>query len=160
MKRILTTLLVGTVLALGVGAVAYAAGAADSSIGTWTLNLAKSKYSPGPAPKSMTRTYAQTAEGITVTVGGVAADGSPISGQSTFKYDGKDYAFTGTPNYDTVSIKKVNGSTVKVVLKKAGKVVGSTTRTVSGQGKVMTLSTKGTNAKGIAYDDVAVYDKQ
>jgi hypothetical protein len=28
--------------------------AADNNVGTWKLNLAKSKYSPGPAPKSQT----------------------------------------------------------------------------------------------------------
>ena len=28
--------------------------AADASLGTWKLNVAKSKYSPGPAPKSAT----------------------------------------------------------------------------------------------------------
>jgi hypothetical protein len=54
----------------------------------------------------------------------------------------------------------VNGSTVKSVLKKDGKVVGSTTRTISAHGKVMTLSTKATDVKGVAHDEVAVYDKQ
>ena len=29
----------------------------DPLVGTWELNVAKSKYSPGPAPKSETRTY-------------------------------------------------------------------------------------------------------
>src|ERR1017187_2642008 len=72
------TLLVGTGRAIGGSAVALAASAPDSSVGTWTLNLANSKFSPGPAPKSVTRTYAESAEGTTLTVNGVAADGSPI----------------------------------------------------------------------------------
>jgi hypothetical protein len=160
MNKIVRTLLVGAILAVGGGAVALAAGAPDSSVGTWTLNLAKSKFSPGPAPKSQTRTYAETAQGTALTVTGAAADGSPISGQSTFKYDGKDYSFTGSPNYDTLSLKRVNGSTVKSTQKKAGKVVGTTTRTISAHGKVLTLSSKGMDPKGIPYDDVAVYDKQ
>jgi hypothetical protein len=38
--------------------------------------------------------------------------------------------------------------------------VGTTTRTISAHGKVLTLSSKGVDAKGIPHDDVAVYDKQ
>lgn len=30
----------------------------DARIGTWKMNVAKSKYDPGPMPKSVTRTYA------------------------------------------------------------------------------------------------------
>jgi hypothetical protein len=41
-----------------------------------------------------------------------------------------------------------------------GKKVGVTTRTISGHGKVMKLSTKATSAKGVAYKVTAVYDKQ
>jgi hypothetical protein len=160
MYKIVRAILVGTVLAVGGGAAASAASAPDSSTGTWALNLAKSKFSPGPAPTSVTRTYAQSAQGTALTVNGVAADGSSISWQATFKYDGKDYPITGSPNYDTLSSKRVNGSTVKSTQKKAGKVVGTTTRTISAHGKVLTLSSKGIDAKGISHDDVAVYDKQ
>jgi hypothetical protein len=160
MNRIIRTLLIGTVLAVGGGAVALAADAPNPIVGTWTLNLAKSKFNPGPAPKSQTRTYAQTAQGTALTFNGVAADGSAVSGQSTFKYDGKDYPITGSPDFDTLSLKRINGSTVKSTQKKAGKVVGTTTRTISAHGKVLTLSSKGTDAKGMSYDNVLVFDKQ
>jgi len=150
----------GTVLAVGGGAVALAAEAPNPVVGTWTLNLANSKFNPGPAPKSQTRTYAQTAQGTALTFNGVAADGSAVSGQSTFKYDGKDYPITGSPDFDTLSLKRINGSTVKSTQKKAGKVVGTTTRTISAHGKVLTLSSKGTDAKGMSYDNVLVFDKQ
>jgi opacity protein-like surface antigen len=160
MNRIIRTLLIGTVLAVGGGAVALAADAPNPVVGTWTLNLAKSKFSPGPAPKSQTRTYAQTAQGTALTFNGVAADGSAVSGQSTFKYDGKDYPITGSPDFDTLSLKRINGSTVKSTQKKAGKVVGTTTRTISAHGKVLTLLSKGTDAKGMSYDNVLVFDKQ
>ncbi len=160
MNRIIRMLAVGTTLALGSGAVAFAAGAADPLFGTWTLNLEKSKFIPGPAPKSQTRTYAQTADGTALTFNGVAADGSPVSGQSTFKYDGKDYPITGSPDYDTLALKRINGSTVKSLLKKDGKVVGSTIRTISAHGKVLTLSSKGKSAKGTSYHNIAVYGKQ
>lgn len=160
MKTLLRVLPVGALLALlGVGA-AWAAAPHDPVVGTWTLNSAKSKFTPGPAPKSLTRTYAASADGTTLTIAGVAADGSPISMHTTFKYDGKDYPYSGSPNYDTLSLKRVNATTVKSVLKKDGKVIGQTTRTLSGHGKVMTLSSKGTNAKGVPFNDVTVFDRQ
>jgi len=82
------------------------------------------------------------------------------SGQSTFKYDGKDYAYTGSPDFDTISLKRVNATTVKSAQKKNGTVIGWTTRSVSAHGKVLTLSSKGKDAKGMAFHSVAVYDKQ
>jgi hypothetical protein len=159
-NQVYKLLVVGALVALGSGATAFAAAASDPLVGTWVLNLEKSKFSPGPAPKSQIRTYAQSADGMTLTVNGVAADGSAMSGQSTFKYDGKDYPITGSPDYDTLSLKKVNGHTVHSLQKKDGKVVGSTTRTISGHGKVLTLSSKGTSAKGGTYHNVSVFDKQ
>jgi hypothetical protein len=160
MNRFFSMLVVGAVVAVGIGTTAVAASAPDPAIGTWTLNVAKSKFSPGPAPQSATRTYAQTADGISLTFSGVAADGTPTSGASTFKYDGKDYPITGSPDYDTLSLKRVNRFTVKSLLKKDGKVIGHTTRTISEHGKVLTLSSRGKDVNGARFHQIAVYDKQ
>lgn len=160
MKNAFHSFLVGAVLALAGVTVATAADAPDPVVGTWTLNLAKSKFDPGPAPKSQTRTYSQDADGITLMVSGVGADGSALSQQSTFKYDNKAYSMTGSADYDAISLKRVNGSTIVSSMMKAGKKVGTTTRTISGHGKVLTLSTKFTGADGKANNNVAVFDKQ
>jgi len=160
MNKFLRTLVIGTLLSIGVSAVASAAAAPDPIIGSWTLNVAKSRFSPGPAPKSQTRTYTQTAQGTALTFSGVAADGSQVSGQSTFNYDGKDYPITGSPDYDTLSLQRVNGSTTKATLKRGGKRVGTTTRTISAHGKVMTLAVKVKDVKGSPYDNMMVFDKQ
>lgn len=158
MKTLLKTMLVGAVL--GVAGVAVGAAAADPVVGTWTLNVAKSTFNPGPALKSETRTYIQSDDGISVTVNGVRADGSALSQQSTFKYDNKAYLWSGSADNDSVSLKRVNGSTVTAVLMKAGKKVGTSTRTISGHGKVLTLSSKVTDADGKANTNVLVFDKQ
>src|SRR5215475_10775070 len=73
----------------------------DPIIGTWKLNLAKSKLSPGPPPKSQTLTYEAVGQGVKVTVKGTDAEGKLIDIQSTANYDGKDYPVTGNPNWDT-----------------------------------------------------------
>ncbi len=41
-------------LVLGADIVNLSAQASDPRIGTWKLNVTKSKYSPGPAPQSLT----------------------------------------------------------------------------------------------------------
>jgi hypothetical protein len=83
-----------------------------------------------------------------------------MSQQSTFKYDGKSYPMTGSSDYDAIALKRVNGSTVKSTMMKAGKQVGTTTRSISAHGKVLTLSSKFTGADGKTSNNVAVYDKQ
>jgi hypothetical protein len=158
MKTLLKTILVGAVLA--VAGVAMAAGAADSVVGTWSLNVAKSTFDPGPALKSQTRTYTVDKDGTTLSVKGVGADGSAMSQQATFKYDGKAYPFTGSADFEAIALKQVNGSTVKSTLMKAGKKVGTATRTVSSHGKMLTLSTKITGADGKLHITVLVFDKQ
>jgi hypothetical protein len=160
MRSLFRTLLIGTVLAIGGTAVASAADASDPVVGTWKLNLAKSKFSPGPAPKSQTRAYVATADGIEMMYTGVAADGSAVNGKSTFKYDGKDYPISGSADFDTLSLKRIDATTIESTQKKAGKPTGVTVRTVAGDGKVLTLKSKGTDAKGKAYDNVMVFDRQ
>jgi len=133
--------------------------AADPASGTWKLNAAKSKYTPGPPPKSATVTYEETADGIKRTGKSVDAEGKTTSFEYTAKYDGKDYPVTGSDLYDTITLKRINDQTAEATLKKSGKVVSNARRVVSKDGKVMTLTMTGTNPKGEKTHNVAVYDK-
>jgi len=134
--------------------------AADAVVGTWKLNLAKSTFSPGPAPKSQTRIYAESAQGMTVTVKTTAADGKESTTNLTFKEDGKSYPAGGTLDFDTVSVTRVDALTVHVTQTKAGAIVGTVVRTVSKDGKTLTVAQKGTHAGGAKFDDVSVCDRQ
>ena len=158
--KFISTLVIGALLAVTAGTTFAAGMSAHSIDGTWTMNAEKSKFS-GPGFKSQTRTYSEAADGaITMAFKGVASDGSAVSGGSTFKYDGKDYPITGSSDFDTLTGKKINGSTVKFSLKKAGKMVGTGTRTVSAHGKVFTLTTKIKGASGSSGTSTMVFDKQ
>jgi hypothetical protein len=156
MQTIFKTLLFGTLLALGTNA----ALAADAAVGTWKLNVAKSTFSPGPAPKSQTRSYAESAQGLTLTVKTVDADGKESSATLAFKDDGKPYAVTGNPDFDMVAVTRVDALNVTSIQTKAGKAVGSGHRSVSKDGKTLTFAAKLTDAKGVKHDDVSVYDRQ
>jgi hypothetical protein len=156
MQTIFKTLLVGAVLAIGTGT----AIAADAVVGTWKLNLAKSTFSPGPAPKSQTRTYIESAQGITVTIKTTDADGKESTTTLVFKDDGKSYPVSGSPDFDAVSVKRVDALTLNSTQTKAGAPVGTGVRSVSKDGKTMTFTQKGTHANGGKFEDVLFYDKQ
>jgi hypothetical protein len=158
--RIVTTLLAAAWLAVGAVASAGAASVDDSVNGTWGLNAAKSKFS-GPGFKSQTRTYAVAADGTTtMSFTGTTSTGATVSGGSTFKYDGKDYPITGSGDFDMISGKKVSASTINFWLKKGGKMVGEGSRMISGNGKVLTLSSKVKGADGKPYTSTMVFDRQ
>jgi hypothetical protein len=148
-------------LALVLAVYAEAAFAADPIVGTWQLNLARSTFSPGPAPRSATRTYTESADGITLTVKTTAADGKTSSVTLlTLKYDGKPHAVSGNPDFDSVSVTRVDGSTVHSVQAKGGVRVSTIDRSVAKDGKTLTFKEKGTHADGVTYEDVSVYDRQ
>ena len=52
--------------------------AADPIIGTWKMNVVKSKIKPGPAPKSVTATYSEDGDWIAIKTEGIDAAGKPI----------------------------------------------------------------------------------
>jgi len=131
----------------------------DASMGTWKLNEAKSKFSPG-APKNHTVVNEAAGDSVKVTVDGVGADGKPSHNEWTGKFDGKDYPVTGDSNADTRSYKRVDAHTLKLTNKKGDKVTMSGTATVSADGKTRTVVVSGTDASGKKVTATAVYDKQ
>jgi hypothetical protein len=157
-------LTLGVVLALGVVLGAdianLSAQASDPRIGTWKLNLAKSKYSPGPAPQALTVKVEPSGQGEKVTTEFVNADATRTTTEYTANFDGKDSPLTGSAIADTVSLKRTNARTTVRTDKKGGKVVQTLRRVVSQDGKTMTVTTKGTNAQGQAVNNVGVFEKQ
>jgi hypothetical protein len=131
----------------------------DPFIGTWKLNPAKSKFSSGPALKSQTLTYEPSGNGVKLTFNQVDAQGNSMGGGYTANYEGKDYPFT-SPDADTIALKRIDASTVAATWKKTGKVTMTSRRTVSKDGKTLTIAQKGKNAQGQAVNYVSVYDKQ
>ena len=131
-------------------------------VGTWKLNLTKSKYSPGPMPKSLTRTVEANGDGVKYTFAGVAADGTPISYGFSATFDGKDNPVSGSmpSGADTISAKRIDANHYVATLKKGGKDVGTSKVTVSKDGKVTTVDAAASTAGGAKEHDVQVFDKQ
>jgi hypothetical protein len=155
--------LVGVTLgtALSLAMVSIAAQTPEPIVGTWKLDVVKSTYKPGPAPKSTTIVVAPQGKGIKVAVDAVNADGSPSKWGFTTLRDGKEEApVTGNPMFDTVTASRESATAGTNVYKKAGKVVMTTKVAVAADGKSMTVTTTGTDAKGQAVNNVAHYVRQ
>jgi len=159
MKRVLTVVAVAVLAMVGASSLLAQSNAV---VGTWKLNLTKSKYDPGPAPKSLTRTVVADGDGLKYTFEGVGADGKPLAYGFSVKFDGKDYPITGSmpAGADSIAGKKIDANHYEATLKKGGKVIGMSKVTVSSDGKVTTVDASGTNAAGAKTHDVQVYDKQ
>ena len=148
-------------LALSCFVIAAPLAQSDPQVGVWTLNVAKSKYSPGPTPKSATTKIEAVANGTKLVVDQTMADGTTRHWESTANYDGKDAPVIGNnPDVDTTSRKRINATTVETVGKKGGKVTITQRSVVSPDGKTRTVTSTGTNAKGEQVHNVAVYEKQ
>jgi len=94
--------------------------AADQHSGTWKMNPAKSKYSPGPAAKSVNLKIESDEKGIKIDAEGVGGDGNPTHVEYDAKFDGKDYPATGLPYGDTVSVKRIDANTIQAHYKEGG----------------------------------------
>ena len=159
MKRILSNVLLGALLAFG-SAVIAAEVAADPVVGTWKLNLAKSTFGGGPAFKSQLRTYSHSAQGLTLKMKTVGADGKETTTQTTYHVDGKDYPSMGNPDFDSLSGMRIDTNTTEFSLKRAGKPIGTIRRTVSKDGQTLTLNFVITNANGVQLSQLTVLDRQ
>jgi hypothetical protein len=154
-------LVVATVVALSLVASGVALAQNDAHIGTWKLNVAKSKFASGLTYKSETRTYEPTADGYRFTGESVSGDGSTHNSSFSVKYDNKDYPYTGDRyGADTLAVKLIDANHIDSTLKKSGKLLYTAKVVVSKDGKVMTITAKGTDADGHAFSDMRVFDKQ
>jgi len=149
---------------LAVSLLLYLAGAVlcladDSNLGSWKLDEAKSKFSPG-APKSNMVTYEAAGDSVKVTIDGTSFDGKPTHTEWTGKYDGKDYPVSGDSNQSTRSYTKVDDHTLKFKIKSGEKVILTGTIVTAADGKSRTVKASGTSADGKKLSYTAKYDKQ
>lgn len=149
--------LAGIVVAFVVGINAQAPKGLE---GTWKLNVAKSKFSPGPAPKSMTVTYSAVgADGMKIVVDMTPPTGAAQHWEMTATYDGKESPVKGNPSADTISAKRINDLTGESTFKKGGKVTATNHRTLSADGKTLTIVSKGVTEDGKPRNDTQVFEK-
>jgi hypothetical protein len=150
--------LVIAVVVIGIASGTALAQSSDPLIGTWRLNVEKSK---NVQFKSGTSTIERAGDGVKFTVNLVGADGTAHDWAFTAKFDGKDNPVTGnSPFGDTVALTRVDPQTTRITVKQGGKETASQTITVSTDGKTRTTTFKGTDKKGQKIDSMSFYEKQ
>jgi len=148
------TLLVTLALCLATGTVCFAA---NAQMGTWRLNVKKSKL--GGMARNNTVVYSSMVFQTKVTIDGTDEKGKPTHNEWTGRFDGKDYAVTGDPTSDMRSYRKIDDRTMEFTAKKGGKVTITGRAVVAPDGKSRTVHATGTDSKGKKFHNVAVFDK-
>ena len=149
MNRLFSLILLAAVL------FAAPAFAADPIIGTWKLNVAKSKFADVTLTAG-TRVYTEANGLYTLDQKLTGADGKERSNHVNYR----DRKEEKRPSGRTLLAKKIDANTWDFDLKDGSKVVGHVHRVVSADGKTMTVHNTGEAATGDQGDETLVFDKQ
>ncbi|OFV90845.1 MAG: hypothetical protein A3G76_05130 [Acidobacteria bacterium RIFCSPLOWO2_12_FULL_65_11] len=155
---VLTTALAGIATLAGLSAQAV-----DAWAGTWKLNLAKSRYALGPAPRSAVSRLEPSEDAWKVSQDTIDAQGQPTHVEATVRFNGRDYPVTGTALGNakvTWALTRIDDHTYASIVKRDGTVTSMARTVVSPDGKIRTTTTTGKNALGQMATNVAVYERQ
>jgi hypothetical protein len=130
----------------------------DLLLGTWQLDLVKSRYTPGPPPRRETRTYVRDQDGVKGRIERRRDDGREEVIEYRADFD-HEYPVMGTEVYDTIRLKRIDARTAEAVLSHAGRVFGTARRVVSEDGRTMTITFRQED-RGLLESNIAVYRKQ
>src|SRR5262245_7452322 len=128
---------------------------------TWKMNAAKSKYSPGPVPKSSSAKWEAFQGGVKLTVDVVPAKGETQHYEASGKFDGKDNPVKGNnPDADAIAFSKIDARTYEAISKKGGKTTLTARIVVAADGKSRNTTQTGKDAQGQTVNNSIFYEKQ
>ena len=135
--------------------------AAEPFVGTWKLNVGKSKLTGNSVNiSSETMMISKTGpKAFRTTIDSVSKSGQTRHFEINRTYDGKEHPATGVgfkQEGATEIDQRVDASTRHIVSKRDGKVRNELTSTVSSDGKTMTNTTRRADGS----EDIEVFDRQ
>jgi hypothetical protein len=159
-QAVVGTVVVGCIVTGGLRAQAQ-----DPWVGTWKLNVAKSKFSPGPAPKSNTLKIEPAPGGaLKHTFDGTNAAGETTHSERVGKLDGVPVpvqnVVPSTTNKTLSAFRRLDDHSFEVVSTVNGKFTTTNKVVISADGRTMTQTQTGTNAQGQPTNSVQVYERQ
>ena len=159
--RARTLFVLANVIALLAVTFALLAQTQEALFGTWKMNAAKSKYSPGPAPKSNIAKWEAVQGGVRLTVDVVPAKGETQHYESSGKFDGKDNPVKGNnPDGDAMMFSKIDARTFEAVTMKGGKTTLTARIVVAADGKTRITTQTGKDGQGQTVNNTTFYEKQ
>jgi len=154
------------------GALDAQTSAGDPVLGVWVLNMERSVWSPGPRPANgLLRRYATLDGGwMRFTQTGIGPEGGPTFQISVFKLDGQRHPVhnvvtlgalmsTGRPSNLTRSFRVIDARTTESTTYTDGVAGIPVVRAVQADGRTMIETTRGTDAQGVAINNVLVWDR-
>jgi len=143
---------------------AVAAMAVEPIVGTWKLNVAKSKLPPSQqAPtKEQTITIKELGDQLEVTNAGTRTDGSSIASKHTVPISGGAVKYEQGGPGEGISLVQtvIDPYNSFITILQNGKQVQIIQAVISKDGKTSRWTTKGTNAQGKPVEGIQVFEKQ
>ena len=128
--------------------------------GTWTLNLARSVYVPGPPPyRRASYTIEPAGAGLKVVYDLVLPRGGVNHLEWMGQLDGRDYPVHGVGEMVTYAYRP-SGDGYEVVVKLDGRVTATSMVHLSTDGATMTTTTEGRDAGGRVVRTSTVYERR
>lgn len=128
--------------------------------GTWRLNLARSTYDPGPPPYvRASYTIRPWRDGLLVVYDQVRPRGGLTHLEWAGRFDGRDYPVQGVEEAVTYAYEQVDARTYDVVTKVDGRVAARSRARLAADGRSITTTTRGRDARGAEVTTVTVYER-
>lgn len=131
-------------------------------IGTWKLNLERSRYNPGPAPAPGTNTIFQMmpeGDGFRYTLDSTLPDGKKTHAEAFARFDGRPYPENGNPAADFNVFRRVDDRTYELLDLKDGKDALHFRISISTDGQTRTSVAEGKSAQGDPVRNVGIWDR-
>jgi hypothetical protein len=129
-------------------------------VGTWKRNVARSSYSPGPAPKTeQTVSMALVNGQLQLTENGFNADGQPTRLVYVVNFDGSEHPVDPVQAL-TRTYRWIDERTFEGVNHVRGEETTMVEFALAADGRAYTLTTTGITAQGQLVHHVVVYEKQ
>jgi hypothetical protein len=132
----------------------------DAWAGTWVLDLDKSTYPAGSAPRSNTSRIQPAGSTWLMSTDGIDTQGNTTHTELSAKFDGEDYPVAGAAPDTTYAFTRVNDHRYELVVKREGVVSGTTVTVVSPDGRTRTSMNSARNPQGDEVESVAVYERK
>jgi hypothetical protein len=124
--------------------------------GAWQLNLAKSRFNPGPPPKNFTLTFAPDG---TRTLDLTYADGQILKAVLPWS-DGKEVPVTANQGFENVTaVSKIEGKAFNDTWKRNGEVIEKVHGAVSANGQTLKIRVDGTDVHGRTFHNRLTFEK-
>jgi hypothetical protein len=133
----------------------------EAWFGTWTLNLSKSVYVPGPPPYTRASYVIEPLnDRVKVTYDMVYPRGGTTHLEWIGRFDGQPYQLQGVDEYVTYTYKRIDDRSYDVELRIDDRLAGLSRVTLSPDARTITTTTKGRDAAGRTVTTSTVYERR